>query len=57
VVVPGNYDDQPARRAEQGQGSDAAGCERINMDDNAFPRTGLRGDVDRRPVHFHLPMR
>jgi hypothetical protein len=57
VVVPGKYDDQPARRAEQGQGPDPAGRERINMDDNAFPRAGLRDDVDRRPVHYHLPMR
>jgi hypothetical protein len=57
VVVPGNHDDQPARRAEQGQGPDPAGRERINMDDNAFPRAGLRDDVDRRPVHYHLPMR
>jgi hypothetical protein len=42
VVVPGNDDDQPARRAEQGQCPDAARCERINMDDNAFARAKPR---------------
>jgi len=55
--VPGKHDGQPSCREEQGQRPDPAGCKRINMDDNAFPRARLGRDVNRQPVHSHLPMR
>jgi hypothetical protein len=57
MVAAGEYHDQPARRAEQRQGADPAGCDRIHVNDNPFAHTEPQSDIDRRPVHAHLPMR
>jgi hypothetical protein len=57
MVVVGEYHDQPGRGAEQGQGTDAPGRKRIDVNNNAFTRTEPRYDIDPRSVHTHLPMR
>jgi len=56
-VMVGEYHDQPGRGAEQGQGTDAPGRKRIDVNNNAFTRTEPRYDIDPRSVHTHLPMR
>jgi len=56
-MVAGEYQNQPARRAEQRQRTDPAGSDRIHVNDNAFAHTEPQSHIDRRPVHDHLPMR
>src|SRR5271156_5743803 len=53
----GRIHDQPGRGAEHGQGTDAPGRKRIDVNNNAFTRTEPRYDIDPRSVYTHLPMR
>ncbi|GAB7141579.1 hypothetical protein LRC484719_01640 [Mycobacterium riyadhense] len=58
-VVAGEQHDEPARRAEHSERTDAARTERIHMNHNAFARTNrakLSRDADRWLFHTHLPM-
>jgi hypothetical protein len=55
--VARQHRDQPYRRAKEGQGSNATGGERIDVNDNALARAAPRCDLDRWLVHSYLLMR
>jgi hypothetical protein len=39
MVMPGEYHDEPTRRAQQRHCADPAGQQRVNVNDNAFARS------------------